>query len=127
MAEISKFYKTLYSRNKQVDRNYGLRQQVLKMITLRLNDEQNSELVKLPKEEEIWAVVDNLPKNKAPGLDGVTAEVLRACWGMVHTTFVQSIHKFWIDACLPARVLRRVQECFVECSNLFLNWKTLLN
>ena len=37
--------------------------------------------------EEIWDAVKRLPARKAPGLDGFTAEFLRACWSIIKQDF----------------------------------------
>jgi hypothetical protein len=40
----------------------------------------------MPDREEITRVVYDLNKNKSPGLDGLTAEMVQACWEFVGET-----------------------------------------
>jgi hypothetical protein len=45
-----------------------------------LTAEENQALIAELQDREIEQVVKDLKREKAPGMDGITAEMLEACW-----------------------------------------------
>ncbi|KAL3694669.1 hypothetical protein R1sor_008320 [Riccia sorocarpa] len=50
----------------------------------------------IPEEEEIKTVVFSMKSNKAPGGDGLTAEVVRHCWDFVGASCVKMVKAVWV-------------------------------
>ncbi|CAM6086928.1 unnamed protein product [Calypogeia fissa] len=94
IREIHHFYRLLYKKDYTVDNNTVARREVLDLVSRFLTDEENARLIRVPDKDEIQTIVDNLPKDKSPGLDGVTVELLRACWGIVGDLLVQVVTSF---------------------------------
>lgn len=54
------------------------------------------ELDRLFSEQEIEQAVHNLPKGKAPGLDGFTNDFYGSCWEIIKTDLVNAFNAFYI-------------------------------
>ena len=42
-------------------------------------------------EEEIWATIQSLPADRAPGPDGFTGRFYKTCWPIIKTDFITAI------------------------------------
>jgi hypothetical protein len=45
---------------------------------------------KLPDQDEVHKILKEIANNKAPGIDGIIAEVLKECWSFVGNDFYAS-------------------------------------
>ncbi|KAL3680548.1 hypothetical protein R1sor_023504 [Riccia sorocarpa] len=72
------------------------RREMLQLIDKRLTHQQNRAFRELPSTELIEEVIRSLPTEKAPGLDGVTAEVLVECWEFLHADCYAMVQSVWI-------------------------------
>ncbi|KAL3688085.1 hypothetical protein R1sor_014394 [Riccia sorocarpa] len=78
VKELAKFYMTLFKQEEISEREQNLRNEVLRTTTKRLNESQNRRLSREPDLEEVHGVIEKLPTDKSPGLDGMTVESLKA-------------------------------------------------
>jgi hypothetical protein len=46
-------------------------------------------------DEEVWAVVKDLPNEKAPGPDGFTGLFYKLCWPVIKFDVMNAVHAFW--------------------------------
>lgn len=53
------------------------------LITKQITNEDNSKMELLPTKEEIERVVQELPKENLPRIDGVTTEILKGWWSFM--------------------------------------------
>jgi hypothetical protein len=60
--------------------NQEMREEALELLTEELSEEANAILSEKPEDDEIQRVIWNMKKEKAPGIDGVTSEMLVGCW-----------------------------------------------
>jgi ATP phosphoribosyltransferase len=58
-------------------------QRIIQHIPLLVTEEQNNNLNRPIKEEEIDQVLQEMPNGKAPGLDSFTVDFFKACWEIV--------------------------------------------
>ncbi|KAL3693334.1 hypothetical protein R1sor_006985 [Riccia sorocarpa] len=82
LAETSRFYQNLFSEESDFEeeiRSNTLREG-LGLLKKKLDSVQNRSLEAVPGMEEIERIVNLLPSEKSPGLDGVTSEVIRDLW-----------------------------------------------
>ncbi|KAL2632728.1 hypothetical protein R1flu_004207 [Riccia fluitans] len=80
LEELKHYYQELYRQLPVSAEDEELRQCILKLVHKRLTVALNSCLTEEPTEEEIGKVILSLKREKVPGLDGMTVEVLRLLW-----------------------------------------------
>ncbi|KAL3692018.1 hypothetical protein R1sor_005669 [Riccia sorocarpa] len=102
LAEVGKFYKTLYQEEGDTQATIEARREILLGIDKKVSVEENQMLERPPLEEELEECVRNLAKDKAPGLDGVSADVLREFWEEVKPMCMHLLSIFWEDERLTA-------------------------
>lgn len=64
-------------------------------IERRLSEEENAKLRCIPSCEEIWIALASMPNGKAPGMDGITSEILVHHWSMVKNDMIAGILHFF--------------------------------
>ncbi|KAL3693079.1 hypothetical protein R1sor_006730 [Riccia sorocarpa] len=74
LDKVKDYYKKLYTRDEEVERARVERAEILKLVDRSVLESDNIKLTATPPTEEIDKTVAELPKEKAPGKDGVTAE-----------------------------------------------------
>jgi hypothetical protein len=45
--------------------------------------------------DEVFDTLKDTANNKAPGIDGITAEILKECWSIIGNDFYKLIKQFW--------------------------------
>ena len=54
-----------------------------------------------PSQEEVQAAIQRLKNNKAPGADGLAAELFKTGGGVLARCMHQLICKIWLEECMP--------------------------
>ncbi|KAL3677867.1 hypothetical protein R1sor_020823 [Riccia sorocarpa] len=80
MEHIHNFYTNLYHQPEGSRQQATERRRVLSLINKFVTAGENDLLINLPDQTEIDQTVKDLPKDKALGEDGVTAEILQYTW-----------------------------------------------
>ncbi|CAM6091071.1 unnamed protein product [Calypogeia fissa] len=84
-----------------------------------------------PTEKELKDVLDLLPNNKAPGIDGLTAEVFKACWPFMKSDMLAMIMDFWTTGTIAHGIKERVLKLIPKkaVKRRFKDWRplTMLN
>ncbi|KAL3701412.1 hypothetical protein R1sor_019434 [Riccia sorocarpa] len=83
LEEIHSYYQKLYTAEEESPEREGAQEEVIGLIQKGLLAEEVSRVSSIPGEQEIKEVIFGMKTNKAPGLDGLTIEVLQACWEFV--------------------------------------------
>lgn len=84
LAEVAQPFTTLYSSDLAIVANDEQRCTILQLIQPTLSHQDNFVLSCPPSEEEVCSVVLQFKREKAPGLDGVIAQMLQLCWDFMH-------------------------------------------
>ncbi|KAL3693216.1 hypothetical protein R1sor_006867 [Riccia sorocarpa] len=95
LQEIQEFYQELYSAEPETEDRRAAREEVVGLINSRLTVEESSKMSRQPDPTEIKGVVFGMAANKAPGIDGLTADVLKCCWDFVGEDCVKLILCIW--------------------------------
>ncbi|KAL3677332.1 hypothetical protein R1sor_027280 [Riccia sorocarpa] len=106
LKETHRFYQHLFS---EVDKETPedpelLSEECLSLITKTLNPAQKKGLDAKPDAEEIERIVKILPPEKAPGLDGITSEVIRENWSLIREDCLNLLEAFWDDGRLTTNM-----------------------
>ncbi|CAM6129539.1 unnamed protein product [Calypogeia fissa] len=127
LEEVGDYYTLLYRVDPAIEANNEERQEVLALIHTQVTLEENILLEAEPTEEEITAVVHNFPKEKSPSLDGITAEVLIACWQWMKQDCIDMIHAFWKDGLLTSQASTSVIKLIPKGGDrhFLKNWRPL--
>lgn len=83
LTEVGNYYIEIFTKDPLIQANIKERRQVLSLISNKLTDLKRAILDREPTRDEVEAVVKTFKKGKLPGLNGLTAEVLQACWEWV--------------------------------------------
>lgn len=85
----------------------------------------------IPTYNEVRNTIWLLPSNKAPGPDGLTAEVFRSCWDFIKEDFMELICEFWLSGVLPEMIKEGLIRLIPKKADkkLLKNWRplTMLN
>ncbi|KAL3694927.1 hypothetical protein R1sor_008578 [Riccia sorocarpa] len=95
LDEIHEFYQSLYTAEPESLERTLAREEVLSLIEKRLSDSDSRAMSAEPDKEEIEDVIFKMAANKALGIDGLTAEILRSCWDFVGDACVQMVLCVW--------------------------------
>ncbi|KAL3696183.1 hypothetical protein R1sor_010259 [Riccia sorocarpa] len=78
-------------------RNWTVHSQLLPEQQLYLDEE--------PTGGEITDVVNTMPRNKAPGKDGFSADALREGWAFLANPMINFVHHVWLSKLIPSSFL----------------------
>lgn len=71
-------------------------------------DEQRLKIEVVPIGEEVQSILKQLPKSKAPRIDGMIVEVLLAYWSFLQSDYLAMIHQFWDTRILAHQTIVKV-------------------
>lgn len=95
MQEIFNFYTNLFRSNLTVIGRTQERNEALRLMTRKISYEDNLAMVEPPTDLEIDQIVQALKKEKSPGIDGVTVEMLQKFWPCMKTACYELVRAFW--------------------------------
>jgi ATP phosphoribosyltransferase len=109
LAELTKFYKTLYKSDNgfEEEQTEALDEMMSKLEEL-LTPDQLKELECTPTIDELEKTMKLLASNKAPGSDGLTAEILRNCWEFMKEDILGILQEFWDTESLYEELLQGI-------------------
>ncbi|KAL3686523.1 hypothetical protein R1sor_009097 [Riccia sorocarpa] len=127
IREIGNFYSELYTEEADEPGTDEECQRVLSRITCQVGEEENLHLEGKPSDQEVEECVKNLAKDKAPGLDGVSADVLRELWAEAKPLCIEVLSAFWQDEQLTGAeekgVVKLIPKNEVTCR--LTNWRPI--
>jgi len=65
------------------------------LADLGINTQDMSELELPFTEDEVWRTIQQLPSDKAPGLDGYTGRFYKPCWAIIKEDIMVAISAVW--------------------------------
>ncbi|KAL3698517.1 hypothetical protein R1sor_012593 [Riccia sorocarpa] len=94
---IGSFYKKLFREENAGQNSCEEMREVLGLINKRVSQGNNAKLEVVPSDQELEECVQKLAKDKAPGLDGISADVLREMWETAKPLCKLMLEAFWED------------------------------
>ena len=103
-------------------------QSILAELDKRVSLEDNNRLTALPSREAIRKVVFAFPRNKSPGLDGLTAETLQGCWEFIGQDCCNLVQSYWSSGKLSKQIAAAVIKLLYKGVDrtLLKNWRPIL-
>ncbi|OAE26489.1 hypothetical protein AXG93_815s1520 [Marchantia polymorpha subsp. ruderalis] len=101
---VGKYYADLYTAQTPTPQDSLARQEIMCMVEDNLLEAERAMLAAPPTEKEIEDVLFSLPINKAPGVDGISAEAMRKTWPYMKKFYVNMVHRFWEEGVLAETV-----------------------
>jgi hypothetical protein len=92
---VQSSFEDWFRADPEIRRNQETRDVALELLTEQIFEEANATLTEEPEDEEILRVIRDMKKEKVPGIDGVTAEMLVGCWDFLGNDCYATVHKFW--------------------------------
>ncbi|KAL3690413.1 hypothetical protein R1sor_016722 [Riccia sorocarpa] len=96
LKKVHQFYNGLYDQPAITEGERQERRRVLSLVDRHVDAEENRKLITTPERKEVESIVRSLPRDKAPGEDGVTAEILQQSWEWVGTPCISFLTAVWI-------------------------------
>ncbi|KAL3690009.1 hypothetical protein R1sor_016318 [Riccia sorocarpa] len=127
MEEIQRFYKELYKEEEESEEHLTKREEILSLVDRGLTEEQNRRLETEPDDELITEIVRELPQEKSPGLDGVTAEILVLGWDFMRQDCFWMVREVWRRKSLWGKDRKGVIKLIPknERKHLLQNWRPI--
>ncbi|OAE26483.1 hypothetical protein AXG93_815s1460 [Marchantia polymorpha subsp. ruderalis] len=104
LCAVGKYYAELYTAQTPTAEDRQTRRDILHKVENHVSNSERTMLSALPIEKEIEDVLLSLPLNKAPRVDGISAEALRKTWPHMKQFYVNMVHKFWEEGVLAETV-----------------------
>lgn len=67
----------------------------------KINEDEIFFLEEIPNQLELDEIIASFPKDKSPGLDGMTFEVIQGCWEFIGPDFRKFTQEFWAIGNFP--------------------------
>ena len=99
LEHVRKFYSNLFSTNGV--NNFHMKKILDTVTTTFFEDEITQDMEKDIEERELYQALNDMNKNKAPGLDGLTVEFYLTFWYLIKNDFVELIDYCKRNVCLP--------------------------
>lgn len=74
----------------------------LQLLTPKVTEEMNMELIKPVSEEEIYSVIGQMNVDKTPGLDGMNVGFYKHHWKTICKGVVDFVKHFFTNKCLTS-------------------------
>jgi hypothetical protein len=101
LAQVYTNFANTFAKDDIVSNNKTEQDPILTSLGTKLIAEDNAKLLSPPTEEEICSTVFSLKNDKAPGMDGVSAKVLKLCWDFLGPDCCKMVYSFWNTGKLP--------------------------
>ncbi|KAL3689703.1 hypothetical protein R1sor_016012 [Riccia sorocarpa] len=110
LKETHNFYRRLFKKEDHDDgeQQERLTEEALNLLKTQVGEEENRRISQQPDMEELERIMNLLPSDKAPGLDGITSEVVRENWELIKVDCQQMIEAFWGDGKLTSKTKKGV-------------------
>ncbi|KAL3694644.1 hypothetical protein R1sor_008295 [Riccia sorocarpa] len=92
---VNQFMTNLFKKQQETTSKKEKGARILRLIDRKVSPEKNIKTLEEPSAEEVGKLVHRMAKGKAPGLDGVTCEVVVKCWSWVGESCVNIVQHFW--------------------------------
>lgn len=118
LYEVYNHCRNLYAKDSLVESFQSLRDEVLALLDMQFSEEDNIELKVVLEDDKIQRVVFGFPKEKSPGGDGVTYDLLQEMWDLVGEGCIAMVKEFWKDGLLSTNTINGIVKMVLKCVDL---------
>ncbi|KAL3683689.1 hypothetical protein R1sor_001711 [Riccia sorocarpa] len=83
ITEVDRYMAELFTREPQTQQTAEAKEEALGKLSKRVSQNQDSQMHIKPDHDEIDRIFKLMKKDKSPGLDGFTTEILLDCWDFI--------------------------------------------
>ncbi|KAL3689108.1 hypothetical protein R1sor_015417 [Riccia sorocarpa] len=91
LQEIHSFYQILYTAEEESEEWSQAHDEVIGLVSKSIPEDASIQVAKMPDRAEIERVVFNMKSGKAPGQDGLTANMVKCCWEFVRDCCIKLV------------------------------------
>ncbi|KAL3693271.1 hypothetical protein R1sor_006922 [Riccia sorocarpa] len=126
-TEVHSYFKAIYQQPAITEEERQERSTVLSMIDRRVTEEENREIAAQPSMGELTDTIESMAKEKAPGEDGITVEVLIASWEWTGQGCMLLLFEFWRTKTLGKKSLSAVVKLLPKTDErqYLRNWRPI--
>ncbi|KAL3700491.1 hypothetical protein R1sor_018513 [Riccia sorocarpa] len=95
IKELHRYYTNLFQEEERTEQDQRKLVEVLQLVDKQVTEEQNEVLIATPDADEVGELVKSLKREKAPGLDGMTAETLFSLGEAAEDDLLAMMVTFW--------------------------------
>ncbi|KAL3696469.1 hypothetical protein R1sor_010545 [Riccia sorocarpa] len=127
VQSVGSFYKTLYTNEPETEETKKLRSESLALIDKRVTQEENRMMEVEPDLLEVEETIEGMQKEKAPGLDGVTVEVVSNLWDEIKDDCMMMMRFVWSRKSISERDSKGVIKLLPknEETHRLKNWRPI--
>ncbi|KAL3686361.1 hypothetical protein R1sor_008935 [Riccia sorocarpa] len=124
---IKTHYEELFREESTSEAALQDRRAALQLLQQRISEQQKNELEEEPLTAEVEANIAGMQDEKAPGIDGLTVEVVRKLWWKVKNNCMAMVITFWRKKEISERDTRGVIKLLPKSENrkLIKNWRPI--
>ncbi|KAL3682874.1 hypothetical protein R1sor_000896 [Riccia sorocarpa] len=99
LNRIRTFYETRYRadivHDHDTPESLEIREEVIGLVSKRLSPAEGQKVLSMPQREKIESVVFSMKAHKSSGHDGVTIDIVKACWDTVGDSCIRLVQVIW--------------------------------
>ncbi|XP_015064939.1 uncharacterized protein LOC107010215 [Solanum pennellii] len=94
--EACDYYQKIFTGN-----NEKIREEAIQCIPSMITQEQNTELDRMPTEEELRRIIMSMNPNSAPGPDGIGGKFYQVCFDIIKKDIMAAVQSFFNGSVMP--------------------------
>ncbi|KAL3686353.1 hypothetical protein R1sor_008927 [Riccia sorocarpa] len=125
--EIHRFYRQLYQQLTITQDERQERRKILELVVHKVPEEDNLLIAREPSMSELTDMVQTMAREKVPGEDGLTVEVLLASWEWTSRACLLVTQEFWESKSLGCKNVAAVVKLLptTEEKQFLNNWRPI--
>ncbi|KAL3699293.1 hypothetical protein R1sor_017315 [Riccia sorocarpa] len=126
--QVTKYFQKQFKCVEPEEEDLQLRREVLELLDKKATAEQNQSLVRWPTAKEVDELGEDLPRDKAPGLDGITNNMMQDCWDFLRHDCLEMFEAFWAHGVIPFKDSQGVIKLLPKSDEKWLlkNWRPIM-
>ncbi|KAL3687986.1 hypothetical protein R1sor_014295 [Riccia sorocarpa] len=127
LKAVEDYYTDLYNVEHEGLESRLAGQEILQLLNRGISPAEGERLNEMPSAEEVNSTVKTLKRGKAPGLDGLTNDMIIDCWDFIREECVEMVRSFWTRKSLLHKDSRGCIKLLAKNDerHLIKNWRPI--